>query len=312
MNLKHLKYFVAVAKYGSINKAAQALYISQPHLSHIIKDLEDDIGFELFLRTKQGVMLTTSGEQFLRHSNAIMQEMEGLKQITRKPKRHTDTLSISMTKFSHTMESFIELCQNHEDSENFSYKLNEGSTIDVISDVESGVAEVGIIHFASEQSEDLMNLFRKKELTFIPLVKLCPHICISKDHELLRRGEKVTLTALRGYGFVRYIDEYEDFIYHLAAESLQIDLNSSSKIAYVTGRSALMHLIASSNFYSIGIQAFDAQGSMYNVLSVPVEGSAELLQFGIILPPHNEPTGTLEEFIRIVTRRFRRLTQKHA
>lgn len=312
MNLKHLQYFVAVAKYGSINKASQALYISQPHLSHIIKDLEDDIGFELFLRTKQGVVLTTSGAQFLKHSNAIMQEMEGLKQITRKPRRHTDTLSISMTKFSHTMESFIELCKNHEDSESFSYKLNEGSTIDVIGDGESGAADVGVIHFASEQNEDLMNLLRKKELAFIPLVNLCPHICISKEHELLRRGEKVTLTALRGYGFVRYIDQYEDFIYHLATESLQIDLNSSPKIAYVTGRSALMHLISSSNFYSIGIQAFDAQSSMYNVLSVPVEGSAEQLEFGVILPQHAEQTGTLDEFINIVTRRFQRLTQKNA
>ncbi|MDF3003562.1 MAG: putative LysR family transcriptional regulator [Oscillospiraceae bacterium] len=310
MNLKHLEYFVAVAKYGSINKAAQALYISQPHLSHIIKDIEDDVGFELFLRTKQGVVLTTAGARFLKHSNAIMQEMDGLKQIAKKTKRHADTINISMTKFSHTMESFIELCKKHEDLESFSYKLNEGSTIDVIGDIESGVSDVGVIHFASEQSEDLMNLFRKKELTFIPLVNLCPHICISSEHELLKRGEKVTLNALRNYGFVRYIDQYEDFIYHLATESLQFDLNSSPKIVYVLGRSALMHLISSSNFYTIGIQAFDAQSSMYNVVSVPVEGSAELLQFGIILPQHTELTGTLGEFVSIVTRRFKCLAQK--
>ncbi|WMJ83635.1 LysR family transcriptional regulator [Oscillospiraceae bacterium LTW-04] len=310
MNLKHLEYFVAVAKYGSINKAAQALYISQPHLSHIIKDIEDDVGFELFLRTKQGVVLTTSGARFLKHSNAIMQEMEGLKQIAKKPKRHADTISISMTKFSHTMESFIELCKNHESLESFSYKLNEGSTIDVIGDVESGAADVGVIHFASEQSEDLMKLFRKKELTFISLVNLCPHICVSGKHELIKRGEKVTLNALRNYGFVRYIDQYEDFIYHVATESLQFDLNSSPKIVYVAGRSALLHLISNSNFYTIGIQAFDAQSSKYNVVSVPVEGSCELLQFGVILPQHAEQTGTLGEFIKIVTRRFKCLTQK--
>lgn len=310
MNLKHLEYFVAVAKYGSINKAAQALYISQPHLSHIIKDMEDDIGFELFLRTKQGVVLTTSGARFLKHSNAIMQEMEGLKQIAKKSKRRTDTLSISMTKFSHTMESFIELCKKHEHLESFSYKLNEGSTIDVIGDVESGMADVGVIHFSSEQSNDLRNLFRKKELTFISLVNLCPHICISGEHELLKREEKVTLNALRSYGFVRYIDQYEDFIYHIATENLQLDLNSSPKIVYVAGRSALMHLIASSNFYTIGIQAFDTQSSMYNVVSVPIEDSAELLQFGVILPQHAELTGTLGEFVSIVTRRFRCLTQK--
>lgn len=304
MNLKHLEYFVAVAKYGSINKAAQALYISQPHLSHIIKDMEDDIGFELFLRTKQGVVLTKSGTQFLEHSNVILQEIDGLKLISKKTRRHDDTLSVSMTKFSHTMESFIELCEIHESLDNFSYKLNEGSTIDVIGDVESGTADLGVIHFASEQKEDLMNLFGKKEIAFIPLATLIPHICISSEHELLKRGEKVTLNALRNYGFVRYIDQYEDFIYHITTKSLQLDLNNSSKIVYVFGRAALLHLISSSNFYTIGIQGFDTQSSMYNIVSVPIEESTELLEFGIIIPQFAERSGTLGEFINIVTRRF--------
>ncbi|MEG1954405.1 MAG: LysR family transcriptional regulator, partial [Hydrogenoanaerobacterium sp.] len=74
MNIKHLEFFATVAQYGSINKAAQALYISQPHLSHIIKDIETDVGFALFQRTKQGVVLTPDGERFLEHSNVILQE----------------------------------------------------------------------------------------------------------------------------------------------------------------------------------------------------------------------------------------------
>ena len=307
MNLKHLEYFTAVAKYGSINKAAQSLYISQPHLSHIIKDIEDGVGSALFRRTKQGVSLTEEGQRFLEHANTIMQEMENLRQISKKSRRPADSLSISMTKFSHTMESFIELCQQQELHESFCYKLNEGSTIDVIGDVEAGDADIGVIHFAGEQYEDIMSLLRKKELKYIPLTEVKPHIVISANHELVKNGGKVTLEALKDYGFVRYQDQYEDFVYHITFNNLHLDLNSSSKIVYVYGRSTLMNLIAATDFYTIGIQAFANQNSMYDVVSVPIEESSEILHFGIITP-HSEPTTeTMQKFIEIVTRRYQNL-----
>lgn len=307
MNLKHLEYFVAVAKHGSINKAAQALYISQPHLSHIIKDIEDSVGFDLFNRTKQGVTLTESGKRFLEHSNAIMQEMESLRLISKKTRRHEDSLKISMTKFSHTMEGFAELCKMQDNIGSFSYTLNEGSTIDVINDIESGDADIGVIHFDSKQRNDIMTMLDKKDITFTELTTVKPHIVISREHELLKNGEQVTLEALKGYGFVRYIDQYEDYIYNIAVENLHFDLNASPKIIYVYGRSSLLYLISVTNFYTIGIQGFDNQSSMYNVVSVPVENSGSMLHFGIITSKETEPTETSRRFIEIITRRYKGL-----
>lgn len=307
MNLKHLEYFVAVAEHGSINKAAQSLYISQPHLSHIIKDIEDSVGSDLFRRTKQGVTLTEDGKSFLEHANTIMQEMDNLRQISKRARRPADAMSISMTKFSHTMESFVELCQQMEQRESFCYKLNEGSTIDVINDVESGDSDIGVIHFSGGQSEDIMSLLKKKELEFIPLTEVKPHIVISANHELLKSGRPVTLEALKNYGFVRYQDQYEDFIYHIAFDNLNLDLNDSTKIVYVYGRSSLMYLISATNFYTIGIQAFDNQNSMYDVVSVPIEDCTETLCFGVITPQSSQLTDTMRRFIEIVSRRYKSL-----
>ncbi len=308
MNLKHLEYFTAVAKYGSINKAAQSLYISQPHLSHIIKDIEDSAGSALFLRTKQGVTLTDEGQHFLEHANTILQEMENLRQISKKVRRPADSLSISMTKFSHTMESFVELCQQcQSEQDSFCYKLNEGSTIDVIGDVESGEADIGVIHFTGGQCDDIMSLLHRKELEYLPLTVVKPHIVISAGHELIKSGKPVTLEALKDYGFVRYQDQYEDFVYHITVNDTQLDLSSSSKIVYVYGRSTLMSLIAATDFYTIGIQAFDNQNSMYDVVSVPIEESCEVLHFGIISPRGESVTETAKRFIEIVTRRYKNL-----
>ncbi len=78
INLKHLEYFIKVARLGSINKAAQMLYVSQSHLGKIIHDLEETVGAPLLNRSRQGVTLTPEGNEFLERSVRILKEMEGM------------------------------------------------------------------------------------------------------------------------------------------------------------------------------------------------------------------------------------------
>ncbi len=62
MNIQHLKYAVEIAKYGSISKASEALYVAQPNLSRAIKELERDLGIVIFDRSAKGIVLTPDGE----------------------------------------------------------------------------------------------------------------------------------------------------------------------------------------------------------------------------------------------------------
>ena len=64
MELRHLRYFAAVAAHGSFNRAAQNLHLTQPALSRQVKDLEEELGVPLFLRGKNTVNLTEAGELF--------------------------------------------------------------------------------------------------------------------------------------------------------------------------------------------------------------------------------------------------------
>ena len=304
MDIKHLEFFCAVARYGSINRAAQELYISQPHLSHIIRDMETDAGVSLFRRTKQGVTLTAEGQAFLEHSRVILKEMESLKQVSCRTEPEGDCLRLSMTKFTHTMESFNEVCTRHQQLPRFTYFLNEGSTLDVVSDVEECVCDVGCIHFASHETERFRKLLSERGLELMPLATMTPHIVVSKNHELLRREIPVTLKNLRDYGFVRYIGQYEDFIYNISTEDHQTDLNNSSRIIYVYGRAALMHLISVSNFYTIGIQGFSTQDSLYQCVSVPIMSCNERLEFGLITRREAVLSDSEQEFVENVTARY--------
>jgi DNA-binding transcriptional LysR family regulator len=72
MELRHLRYFIAVAEYLNFSKAAQQLHIAQPPLSRQIRQLEEDIGVTLFVRTKRRVELTRAGQVFLDEARKLV------------------------------------------------------------------------------------------------------------------------------------------------------------------------------------------------------------------------------------------------
>src|ERR1700712_1025079 len=77
MELRHLRYFVAVAEMGSLTEAAKRrLYTSQPSLSRQIRDLEDQVGVELLSRSVHGVELTAAGKAFLDHARLALMQVD--------------------------------------------------------------------------------------------------------------------------------------------------------------------------------------------------------------------------------------------
>ena len=76
MTLNQLRNVIAVADTGSMNEAAKQLYIAQPSLSQSVKELEKEIGAELFRRGNRGVVLTVEGEEFLSYARQVVQQYE--------------------------------------------------------------------------------------------------------------------------------------------------------------------------------------------------------------------------------------------
>ncbi|WP_109125226.1 LysR family transcriptional regulator [Dyella sp. C11] len=85
MELRHLRYFVAVAETGSLTEAAERrLYTSQPSLSRQIKDLEDQVGASLFSRSARGVELTDAGKAFLDHARLALHQVDAAVEAARR------------------------------------------------------------------------------------------------------------------------------------------------------------------------------------------------------------------------------------
>ena len=81
MNLVHLKYAVEVARCGSINKAAENLYMGQPNLSRAIKELENSLGITIFQRSSKGMVLTPEGEGFIAYAQKILRQVDEIEEL---------------------------------------------------------------------------------------------------------------------------------------------------------------------------------------------------------------------------------------
>ncbi len=84
MELRHLRYLVAVADAGSLTVAAQRLHTSQPSLSRQIRDLEDEVAAQLLTRGARGIEMTPAGRAFLDHARAVLSQVEAATEAARR------------------------------------------------------------------------------------------------------------------------------------------------------------------------------------------------------------------------------------
>ncbi len=77
MSLTQLRYFVAVAEEGSVTRAAQKCFVSQPPMSRQLRALEDELSTRLFSRTAKGMTLSDEGQRFLGHARQILALVDG-------------------------------------------------------------------------------------------------------------------------------------------------------------------------------------------------------------------------------------------
>ena len=292
-NLRHLEYFVKVSKMGSINRAAQALYISQPYLGKIMHDLESNLGVKLFNRSRSGVSLTAEGLEFLERSQKILKEMDQLWFLQQPGKPVSQPLAVSMTRFSHIMESFSEVVIRHKEDPFFSHRLYEGNCDEVIEDVVTGRTNVGVLHFDDRKHRTMVQLMKSKGLEYHFLSKVEPHIIISRNHPLLQQDKPVNLHTLSKYGFLWYLGQCDDYIYQLLGQSGQDTELMRTRITYLSSRATLMYMISVSDCYSIGIHDFAQQEASYQSTSIPIPDCGFMLEFGYVTvadAPVNEIT----------------------
>ena len=118
MTFQQLMYVVEISKCGSINKAANKLFLSQSAISTAVHELENELNISLFNRTNKGVELTADGREFLSFAVSLLEQKRLLESLYRENNNLTVTtrLSVSTQRYPFTETAFLRVLQGTKDN----------------------------------------------------------------------------------------------------------------------------------------------------------------------------------------------------
>jgi DNA-binding transcriptional LysR family regulator len=160
MELRHLRYFVAIGEEQHYGRAARRLRVAQPALSRQIQDLEEELGFTLFDRLPRGVKLSSAGKLFLEDARRILQEVgDAAARAGRVANGQSGTLRIGFTENSCwrgvVPESFRRFRELQPDAE---LQLQPSASVEQIEAIRSGRLDAGFVNFMPKSDADLDQL----------------------------------------------------------------------------------------------------------------------------------------------------------
>ena len=260
MTLNQLKYVIAISKENSLNEAAKKLYISQPSLTASLHSLEQELGFDIFLRSKSGVSLTVKGIEFLGYARSVVEQYNLLdaKYISKtKAKR---SFHVSMQHYTFAVNSFVELIGEYGMDE-YEFEIHETKTHEVIDNVKYQKSEIGVLYENDYNKTVLNKVLHEAGLEFTPLFECSIYAYMSKTNPLATQDE-VTIEELDEYPCLAFAQgDYNSFYF---AEEV-LSTYEYKRLIRASDRATLLNLMVGINGYTLcsGIICEELNGSDY-------------------------------------------------
>lgn len=260
MTLTQLKYVIMVANTGSMNEAAKELFISQPSLSKAVKDLEKEIGTELFRRTNRGVALTSKGEEFVGYARQVVEQYSLIETKYVEKKEIKKKFSVSMQHYSFAVNAFVKMVKQFGMDE-YEFAIHETKTYEVIEDVKNFKSEIGILYVNNFNSKILDKLFTEYGLEFHELLKCKIYVYMWKGHPLAGKTE-VDLEELKEYPCLSFEQGVHNSFYF--AEEV-LSTYEYKRLIKADDRATMLNLMVGLNGYTLcsGIICEELNGSNY-------------------------------------------------
>ncbi|MGO4113430.1 LysR family transcriptional regulator [Rhizobium ruizarguesonis] len=281
MELRHLRYFLAVAEEGNFTRAAGKLGIGQPPLSQQIRDLEREVGAALFHRVPHGAELTAAGAAFLGEAKASLAAAEKAKLVAQSANRgETGRLSLGFTAssaFNPVVSTTIRRFRARWPEVQLS--LTEMNTLALMQKLERGELDATFMRPGLDDPAGI----RLRRLPDEPMV-----IALPASHPLARRS-KLPLAALVDEPFILFprlvgLSLYDDVV--LACRKAGFELTVAQEAPQI---SSVVNLVAADLGVSI-VPASISQIKLEGVAYRPIEGPPAVARLALaILKTHRSP-----------------------
>lgn len=275
MTLQQLRYAIAVADQGSMNEAAKTLFISQPSLSGAIKELEKELGLELFLRTSRGIVVTPEGEEFLGYARQVAEQYRLLRNryLEKEPR---EKFSVSMQHYSFAVKAFVEMVKR-AGMEQYEFALYETRTYEIIENVKNFKSELGILYMNDFNEKVLGKILRENKLRFTELFTCDTFVYLRSGHPLAGR-KQISMKELEPYPCLAF-DQGNNNSFYLAEEMKST--YDYKRMIKANDRATMLNLMTGLDAYTLcsGIICEELNGD--DSLAIPLVES-EKMRIGYI------------------------------
>ena len=207
MNLLHLKYALEVDKTRSINKAAENLYMGQPNLSRAIKELEDSLGFTIFKRTTKGISPTPKGEEFLRHANHILAQIDEMEEKFKGSDDSRQTFSISVPRTNYIGDAFTSFVEQLDKTSEIELYYRETNSLRAITNILQADYRLGIIRYQTSFEQYFSTMLHEKDLT-AEIVYEFTHMVVISENSPLAQKDYLEISDLSKCIEIAHADPY--------------------------------------------------------------------------------------------------------
>lgn len=294
MNMTQIKYVLAIAREGSMHKAAQSLYVSQPNLSSAIKQLEKELGFPLFTRTGSGMQLTAAGHEICTFAQAVYKQYQLLDNfclsLNSAPAEH---LSIAAQYSEFANDQFVQWCLAPS-ANSYHYAFYQDSFRSVVDLVCRQTAEIGIVTLTAHQRQIALSHFKKNALTYHTLAKCRQGVVLRRGHPLTRDPSAgISPEELSDYPFVTNTD----INYSFASAVGDVTFAPPSKTIRVNDFHTLYRLLSATNAYTTSIFPETAPLHEETFETHPLLSEAADAEIGFICSRDYQPSHAAASYI---------------
>lgn len=299
MTLQQLKYVIGIAETGSLNKAAEKLFISQPSLTSTIHDLENELGITIFNRTGRGVTLTNDGTEFLSSARQLYLNYQNLMEKYGDNGSIKKKFGVSTQHYSFAVKSFVEMVKKFGTND-YEFAIRETKTREVIDDVASLKSEIGILYLSDFNRKAITSLLKSKDLDFHHLINCKAYVYLWKGHPLAKNKE-ITFAQLEDYPCLSF-EQGDEASFYFAEEILST--SEYHRTIKANDRATMLNLMIGLNGYTLcsGIICEELNGSEYIAVPFHDEDASinRIMEIGWITKHNFTPSSIGQTYIEEV------------
>lgn len=270
MTLQQLYYAITISEVGSLNKAAEILYIAQPSLTSAMQELEKEVGITIFNRSGRGVTLTQDGAEFLLYARQVYNQYESLLDKYGKAHNLKRKFGVSTQHYSFAVKAFVELVRRF-DTSRYEFAIRETKTREVIQDVGSMKSEIGILYLSDFNRAAINKLLRANSLEFHPLIDCRAYVYLWSGHPLAKK-EFISFEELKDYPCLSF-EQGDSGSFYFAEEIFST--REYPRTIKANDRATMLNLMVGLNGYTLcsGIICEELNGDAF--LAVPLRDQSE-------------------------------------